>query len=303
MVQLPKVTINVRLSEIASFLGCSFVGEDLLLDGFNLSNREIEADCVISYCAAEKYFRKAKKNNKVKALIVPPGLFEILSDEDKVAFSFIIIDNPEWSFYRAYIDIVNKFDLKSSYESIIPEDAVIQPGAVVENGVVLGHNVVVGFNSVIKAGTIIGDNVTIGCCSVIGGEGFQLIKDNTGRSQLIPHIGRTYLGDNVTIGDGSIISRSLFEGYTCIMDNVKIDNHVHIGHNCYVGKNSVITGHSAMSGSSSIGENVWIAPKCLIMNRVHVGDGAFVCSYSFVCVDVKPGLKVGGNPAQRIKEY
>lgn len=303
MVQLPKVTINVRLSEIASFLGCSFVGEDLLLDGFNLSNREIEADCVISYCAAEKYFRKAKKNCKVKALIISPALFEILTDEDKNAFSLVVIDQPEWAFYRAYIDVIKRINYKDSYQTIIPEDVIIGKGAVVEDGVVLGHHVVIGSNSVIKAGSIIGDNVTIGCCSVIGGEGFQLIKDDCGNNQLIPHIGRTYLGNNVTIGDGTIISKSLFEGYTKIMDNVKIDNHVHIAHNCSVGRNSVITGHCGMFGSSSLGENVWISPKCAIMNRVHVGDGAYVCAYSFVCVDVKPGLKVGGNPAQRIREY
>ena len=303
MEQLPKVTINVRLSEIASFLGCSFKGEDLLLDGFNLSNREIEADCVISYCAAEKYFRKAKKNIKVKALIVPSNLFEVLSDEDRVAFSFIVVDNPEWSFYRAFIDVVNKIDLKSSYESIIPEDAVIQQGAVVENGVVLGHNVVIGSNSVIKAGTIIGDNVTIGCCSVIGGEGFQLIKDDKGINHTIPHIGRTFIGNNVSIGDNTVVTRSLFEGYTRIMENAKVDNFVHVSHNCIVGENSVVTAYTSMFGSSSLGKNVWIAPQSAIMNRVHVGDGSFVCACSFVCVDVKPGIKVGGNPAQRIKEY
>ena len=145
--------------------------------------------------------------------------------------------------------------------------------------------------------------MTIGSCSVIGGEGFQLIKDDNGINHTIPHIGRTYIGNDVTIGDLAVVTKSLFEGYTKVMDNVKIDNFVHVSHNCVVGKNSVITGYSAMMGSSTIGKNVWIAPKCTIMNGVHVGDGAFVCACSFVCLDVKPGSRVSGNPAQRVKDY
>lgn len=48
---------------------------------------------------------------------------------------------------------------------------------------------VIGHNSIIKSGSIIGNNVTIGCCSVIGGDGFQLIKEVDG-NMCIPHVGR-----------------------------------------------------------------------------------------------------------------
>lgn len=301
--QLPRVILKIRLSEIASFLGLPYVGNDVILDGFNLTNRNIEADGVISYCASVKYFRKAQKNSKVKALIVPQNLYDTLSDEDRNAFSYIISDTAEWSFYRAYINVVNNFDFSINYKTVIPDDCVIQEGAIVEKGVELGHHVVIGNNSVIKAGTIICDNVTIGCCSIIGGEGFQLIKDENGNNHLIPHIGRTYLADNVSVGDNTVITKSLFEGYTKVLENAKIDNFVHVSHNCTVGQNSVVTAHTSLFGSSIIGENVWIAPHCSIMNRVHVGNGAFICGCSFVCVDVKPDTRVSGNPATRVLEY
>ena len=303
MKELSKTILNIKLSEIALFLGKSYRGEDILLDGFNLNNREIEADSVISYCTSGRYFRKALKNSKVKALIVNHELFDNLTDEYRHSYSFIISDSPEWDFYKAFIDCSERYLRGIHYENNIPKSTVIHEGAIIEAGVVFGENVIVGSNTVIKSGTIIGNNVTIGSCSVIGGEGFQLIKDDNGINHTIPHIGRTYIGNDVTIGDLAVVTKSLFEGYTKVMDNVKIDNFVHVSHNCVVGKNSVITGYSAMMGSSTIGKNVWIAPKCTIMNGVHVGDGAFVCACSFVCLDVKPGSRVSGNPAQRVKDY
>ena len=300
MNQLPKVIINVKLSQVASYLGAPFIGEDINLDGFNLTNRDIEADSVISYCATEKYFHQAQKNSKVKALIIPPNLYNILSDEDKNNFSLIVVEEPEWAFYSAFIDTAKKLCLKSSYVSSIPSDVIISKGTVVEDGVMLGHNVVIGSNSVIKAGSIIGNNVTIGNCSVIGGEGFQLIKDDKGFSHAIPHVGRTYIGDNVFIGDNTTISKSLFEGYTVVENNVKIDNHCHVAHNCYIGSNSVLTANVTLFGSSIIGKNVWLSPCSSVMNRVKVGDNAMVCASTFVMRNVKPGDKVFGIPANKI---
>ena len=113
MNQLPKVIINVKLSQVASYLGDPIIGEDINLDGYNLTNRDIEADSVISYCATEKYFHQAQKNSKVKALIIPPNLYNILSDEDKNNFSLIVVEEPEWAFYSAFIDTAKKLCLKS----------------------------------------------------------------------------------------------------------------------------------------------------------------------------------------------
>ena len=46
---LKKILIDCRLSDIATYLGCSFIGKDISIDGFNLCNRDIIADNVLSY--------------------------------------------------------------------------------------------------------------------------------------------------------------------------------------------------------------------------------------------------------------
>ena len=303
MEQLPSIQIKIKLSEIASYLECELVGEDVLLDGFNLSNRDIVANSVLSYCGSGSFVKIANNNASVKALVLTKNLYETLEIEQKKRFSFLLSDTPEWNFYKAFIHAIN-LDLYPQYDwDTQLNDSQIMENSIVESGVIIGKNVIIGPNSVVKSGTIIGDNVTIGSCSVIGSDGFQLIKDDKGLNHTIPHVGRTYIGNNVSIGDNVTISKSLFEGYTYIDDYVKIDNQVHIGHNCKVEENSVITANSTMFGSSSVGKNVWIAPHCAIMNRVHVGDKAFVCACSFVWRNVKEGTKVGGNPAHRIKEF
>lgn len=300
MIQLPKIIIKVRISEIASFLGQTFLGEDLVLDGFNLSNRDVIADSVISYCTDERYLKIASQNEKVRALLISKALYKHAEESIKERFSFIVCDTPEWAFYQAYIHFVEENEYPQYDWETNKNGVTILPGAIVENGVILGKNVVIGNNSVIKSGTIIGDNVRIGSCSVIGGEGFQLIKDDKGNNQAIPHVGRTYIGNDVFIGDDVTIARSLFEGYTVVGNSVKIDNHVHIAHNCQVGNNSVLTASVTLFGSCVIGNNVWLAPNSSVMNRVKVGDNAFVCASSFVMRNVKPGDKVFGVPAIKI---
>lgn len=293
--------LDLRLSKIAELLGLPVVGEDIAIDGLNLSNREIQSSSVLSYSMSLKYARKAFGNPKVKALIITSSMYAELSADEKQSCSFIIDEFPESTFYELFIMLS-----ASSYPCYTwktnTKDAIIMDGAIVNDGVILGKNVTIGHNSVIGSGTIIGDNVTIGSCSVIGGEGFQLIKDANGMNMSIPHVGRVKIGNNVSIGDNSTISKSLFEGFTSVGDYTKVDNHVHIAHNCIVGKNCVLTANCTMFGSSELKDGVWVSPNAAIMNRVVVGANAFIGASSFVSRNVKPGTRMFGVPAINIDE-
>lgn len=300
MIEIPQLSISFKLSEIASFLNCELKGEDVELDGFNLSNREIIAKSVLSYCGSERFVRIACKNANVKALVLPKELYESLDCEQKKRFSFLFSDSPEWDFYKAFIhakesQIYPVYDWPTQMN-----DAVVGENTIIEDGVVLGKNVIIGSNSVVKSGTIIGDNVTIGASTVIGSDGFQLIKDNEGNNHTIPHVGRTYIGNNVSLLDNVTVAKSLFEGYTYLDDYVKADCQAHIAHNCYVGRNSVICANTTLLGSCYIGQNVWVAPNCLIINRAKIGDNAFICAASFVMGNVLRGAKMFGVPAKKV---
>lgn len=68
------------------------MGEDFLVDGFNLSNRKIESQCVISYCESIKYLKYACQNSKIKALIISPELYHSLSQDDKNVSQLFLVN-------------------------------------------------------------------------------------------------------------------------------------------------------------------------------------------------------------------
>lgn len=299
MVEHGYSLISLKLSELAQILNLSIIGKDIIIDGLNLANRKILSASVLSYCTSISYFKKAILNEKVKALIVPSDIYKKLTIEEKQIYSFIIDESPESTFYTLFINLSKDYYPKYTWKTNL-NDALVMNGAIVEDGVIIGKNVVIGSNTVIKAGTIIGDNVTIGSCSVIGGDGFQLIKDSHGMNMSIPHVGRVKIGNEVSIGDNTTISKSLFEGFTSIGDYTKIDNHVHIAHNCIVGINCSLAANCTMFGSSELKNNVWVAPNAAIMNKVVVEDNAFIGASSFIYKNVKSGSKMFGVPAVNI---
>ncbi|NLI35975.1 MAG: UDP-3-O-(3-hydroxymyristoyl) glucosamine N-acyltransferase [Bacteroidales bacterium] len=293
--------IDIHLSEAASLVNLKIIGNDININGLNLSNREVQSSSVLSYCTSTRYLNKAISNKQVKALIIPNAIYKDLSTEYKSGMSFIISDTPEYTFYTIFIKLSLSKYPRYSWNTDF-KNAIISKGAIIEKGVLLGNNVIIGNNSVIKSGSIIGDNVNIGACSVIGGNGFQLIKDDNGVNMSIPHVGRVFIGTNVSIGDNTTISKSLFEGFTSVGNNSKIDNHVHIAHNCIIGDNCVLTANCSMFGSSELETNVWLAPNSAIMNKVIVGSNAFIGASSFVSRNVKPGSRMFGIPAININE-
>jgi acetyltransferase-like isoleucine patch superfamily enzyme len=52
----------------------------------------------------------------------------------------------------------------------------------------------------------------------------------------------------------------------------------------------------------SIGNDVWIAPKCIILKGVSIGDAAVVAAGSVITKDIPPRVIVAGNPARIIRE-
>lgn len=52
----------------------------------------------------------------------------------------------------------------------------------------------------------------------------------------------------------------------------------------------------------NIGNDVWIAPKSIILKGVSIGDGAVIAAGSVVTKDVPSGVIVAGNPARVVRK-
>jgi len=298
---------EIKISEIANILELDFIGNDQVINGFNLCNRKTIYKSIVSYITSDQFLSNIVENKSVRCLFITQDIYEKLSNNIKIDrnLSFLIVPHPEVVFYKLHAKLYyeSSFYKKYNFETKIGENCSIHKSSVIEDGVIIGHNVKIGANSVIKRGSVINDNSTVGSCSVIGSEGFQLIYDENDVPFTVIHAGGTYVGKNVVINDNCSICNSLFEGYVIIEDNCMIDSQVHIGHNCKIGKNTVITGNSLLMGSVELKENVWISPSSTVSNKCIINQNSFIGSMSLVVNNIAENSRVCGIPAIPIDEY
>lgn len=108
------------------------------------------------------------------------------------------------------------------------------------------------------------------------------------------------ISDYVEIGEGCIIG-----GRSSIGDNAILGDFVHIA-GSMIGQDAIIGDYSTTTGFANItnailGKRVFVGSHAVILNKLKVGDDAFVCAGSIVFNNIKAGTKVFGNPAKRMK--
>ena len=210
--------------------------------------------------------------------------------------------------------------LLGPYETLphTENDVRIGPGVVLGPSVEIGRGTVIGPNTVIGAGVTIGRNATIGSnCSIecaylgngvvlhagarIGSEGFGWL-DHGRSNRKIPQLGRVIVQDRVEIGANSCVDRGAL-GDTVIGEGTKIDNLVQIGHNCRIGRNCLLAGLVGLAGSTVLEDSVMMGGAAVATGHLTIGAGSIVLARSVVTKDVKRGGRVGGYPAQDVRDW
>lgn len=218
--------------------------------------------------------------------------------------TYLVSTNPRTSFKKILDQIYpDNFEAKIEPTAHIDSNTTIGEGCyigfnvVIEKGCVIGKKVSIGHNTVLKENTKIGNHVTIGSNCTIGGVGFGYQKDETGKYELIKHVGSVRILDNVDIGNNTCIDRAVL-GETLIEENVKIDNLVHIAHNAKIRSNALIIANAMVAGSCDIGANTWVAPSSSVINGITLGKDVTVGMGAVVLKPVNDGEIVVGNPGK-----
>lgn len=235
------------------------------------------------------------------AVIGPPGL-TVPHDG-----CLIVSDSPRLDFARAIAQFLTPphptgvaASARVGQNVHIADSAFIGEYSVLEDDVVVGQNSRIHHHVVLARGTKVGSDCVVQSHAVIGEQGFGYELDPEGVPFHIPHSGSVTIGDRVHIGASTVIARGTLDD-TVVHDDVKIDDHVFIAHNAEIGERSMVIAGSEISGSVVIGTDVWIAPLVTIMNKVNVGNHAFIGIGSVVLKDVPPNTVVVGNPARVIR--
>lgn len=105
---------------------------------------------------------------------------------------------------------------------------------------------------------------------------------------------------NAHIGKGCIITRgsrisvdASIGDYSAILSSA-------LGHDAKVGKYSVLSGGVALNGYVEVGEEAYLGCYALVAPHKKIGDKAYVGIGSVVINNVKPGVRVFGNPAKKM---
>lgn len=189
--------------------------------------------------------------------------------------------------------------IASERTSSISERAVIHPSAIIGKGTSIGDYACIGEGVVIGdccsisshvsilRDVVLGDRVSVSPGTIIGTDGFGYEQRGDGTFIRFPHIGGVRIGNDVDIGGNTVIDRGTL-GMTVIEDGVKIDNLVHIAHNVHIEMNCLIIANAMVAGGVRVGKGSWIGPSSNILDRVSVGEKAFVGMGVSVVKEIPP---------------
>lgn len=244
-----------------------------------------------------KYLSQLLKNNQISCVVTR----EELAVELPAHLGVGVCPDPMDAFYRTHHHLLDQTDFygENFASQVSPEAFVHDRAYVAPHNVRIGRGSRVGPGAVILERSEVGEHVTIGPGTVIGGEGFEP-KYFEGRHIVVRHAGGVRIGDRVDIQANSHVAKAVFNGFTEIGDETKIDAMVHIAHNVRIGRRCELASAAVIAGSAIVGDNVWIGPNATVSSEITVGNGAFIAIGSVVVRRVRENQRVFGVPAAPI---
>lgn len=291
----------MKLSEIASVLGCEAIKQDVEITGINALKDATKNE--VSFVANSKYVKDIK-DTKAAAVIIT----KVLLDHVPNGCIPLVVEDSYWS-----MAILSKYFAPSIEDDSIPlaeigEGSRISSKAEIANGAKIGKNCqimahvyigsksVIGDNTIIYPSTtvyrdcIIGSDCIIHSNTAIGSDGFGFATNKLGEHKKIYQNGNVVIEDDVEIGSNVSVDRAVF-GTTLIKKGVRIDNLVQIGHNCEIGEYSVFVAQSGSAGSTKLGRNVVVGGQAAFAGHLEVAPFSTFAARSGVTSSIKESGK------------
>lgn len=106
-----------------------------------------------------------------------------------------------------------------------------------------------------------------------------------------------------TVGEGCVIRDDCqISADVTIGEDVYIQGAVHVGHDSCIGAHTVLSSMVNISGKVNIGIRTYIAPGCLIKDRISIGNDVIAGIGSVILRNIKDEKIVLGYPAKVIGE-
>ncbi len=289
-----KFPKTYSLHEIASIIGCEFIGDpNFPVLGMNEIHVVENGDIV--FVDHPKYYDKALQSAATIVLInknvdCPIGKALLISDDPFRDFNKLTI------YFKPFQSSNNLISTSAK----IGEGTLIQPNTFIGNNVSIGKNCLIHSNVSIYDHTVIGDNVIIHSGTVIGADAFYYKKRETGFDQLVSG-GRVVIESNVGIGALCTIDKGV-TGDTTIGEGTKIDNQVHVGHDTVIGRKCLIASQTGIAGCVIIEDEVTLWGQVGTTSGITIGSKAVVLGQTGVTKSIEGGKSYFGTPVEESRE-
>ncbi len=278
----------MKISEIPDDFSATLIRDGEFL---SLGKTRHTLERMIVFLESAQYISEVQANPHISCVITTPGLIDNLPDH----LGIMVSDSPRNTFYDLHRFLDSNTDFYwEHFETEIDPTAIVHPDAFISTrDVRIGPGSFIGPKAVILDRTIIGEDVRILPGVVLSTEGYEVRRCGN-RLLSVPHAGAVRLSDGVEIFTNSAVARPIFNDYTTICCDTKIDSFVYIAHNVKIGERCRIAGLASVGGNVIIGDDVWVGPRSIISNGLRIGDEAKITIGSVVVRDVPRGGHVTG---------
>lgn len=168
--------------------------------------------------------------------------------------------------------------------------------AMVHRAAEIGREVVIGAGAVIHPRVRLSDRVKIGEGTVVGADGFGLVRSQ-GRMVPLPHWAGVDIGEGTRIGPQCQISAGLLSP-TRLGRECHLDAQIQVGHNCWIEDGCILAGQVGIAGSVRLGKGCVVGGQAGFADHVELGEGCLVAARAGVTRTWPPETILRGFPAR-----
>jgi UDP-3-O-[3-hydroxymyristoyl] glucosamine N-acyltransferase len=238
-----------------------------------------------------RYLAALRRNESVTAVLTAADLADAAPPNLAVA----ICPEPRTAFAKLHNELALGGFYWEDFPTVIDPSAKVHPTAwIAERNVRIGAASVIGPRATVLQRCVIGEDVVVGAGAVLGGIGFQTVR-NTRPMIEMTHAGGLFVQNRVRVLPGAVIATGLFRLGTTISEDSRIGANAFVSHGVQLG-NRVFIGHgSVVNGNVTVGADTWVGPGAIIAQNLHIGEKAFVSLGAVVIRNLRAGSHVSGN--------
>jgi UDP-3-O-[3-hydroxymyristoyl] glucosamine N-acyltransferase len=246
---------------------------------------------LLTFLDDARLLSRVVRNRDVSAVITSPELAPRIPERIGVATCI----QPRLVFAEIHNLLAESGYYWKDFETVIDPGARIHPSAfVAERNVRIGAGAVVMPHATILERCLLAEDVMVGAGAVLGGEGFQRVRDTDPMLEM-RHAGGLEAGRGARFLAGAVVATGLFRSNTKLERDVRVGSQAFVSHDVAVGERTLIGHGAVVNGNVTIGPKVWIGPGAVVSSDLTIGTEAFVSLGAVVIRDVAPRARLSGN--------